>query len=134
MVKRRVPWALVSHSTVETARFLISQAGSVQAAHGAVTRAAKGLKQKRGRPAEGADPWWLWVAYEIQQKELCSDHQALCRAADRAYGAEAVDLKAALVRRLRRKMRGARFAQLKSRPSDESHLLINIFGTSRADR
>jgi hypothetical protein len=112
MANREVPWVFTSRSATETARFLISQANnSVQAAHSAVARAAKELKKKHGRPPEGADPWWLFVAYQIQQQEHCKDSQALCRAADLAYKDEAVDEKAAMVRRLKRKLKGAGLAR-----------------------
>jgi hypothetical protein len=96
------PYSIYSRDPVETARALILQADGVKAAHDAVSRAAKELKGKPGKPGYD-DTVWLLIAHAIRKREKCSDNAALLKAADSAVrGREAVE---SMVRRLRRKLK-----------------------------
>lgn len=100
MAQRKLPWVMVSDDATKTARFLIDHAGGVQAAHDAVSRAAKELRRKQGRPAAN-DLHWLLIADAIRRHDGCSDTKALELAAHLASD----DVGAAtMVRRLRRKL------------------------------
>lgn len=108
MAEHKLPWVIVSEDATETARYLIQHAGGVQAAHDAVTRAAKKQKQKHGRPAS-ADTFWLLIADSIQRRDGCSDNAALNRIADLV---DANGDKISKVRRLRRKLGGKTLAEV----------------------
>lgn len=102
------PYSIYSRDPVETARALIMQAGNPKAAHDAVSRAAKELKGKRGKPAYN-DTQHLLIAHAIGKHEKCSDNIALWKTADLAVrGAKAAE---SMVRRLRRKLKRKSLAE-----------------------
>ena len=92
--------SIYSKSPTETARYLIMHAGGVQAAHDAVTRAAKNQKRKRGAPSK-PDDQWIVIAESLQRREGCSDNAALKQVAKSE----------AMLRRLRRKLKGKPLAE-----------------------
>jgi hypothetical protein len=112
MARRKVPWVLVSYGVTETARFLIQQAGGVQAAHDAVTRADRDdeaggiLKSKRKRRSIRADMLLVLAdCHQREQRELkknCTDNKALTQVATRMHeeGEDPESLRHYLTRRL----------------------------------
>jgi hypothetical protein len=110
MAIRKIPWVILSEDATDTARFLIQHAGGVQAAHDAITRAAK-LQRKHDhgrRPI--ADMHWLLIADGIRKRERCSDSAAIKRVADLCFKDSAEDEKNRLTRRLHRKLSGKSLA------------------------
>ena len=105
----RLLWIIESASATETAAHLIKQAGGVGAAHAAVARAAKAQKKAPSRPRI-ADQHWILVADAIQRRDSCTDNAALTRTAALCFKAEAVDARAAMVRRLRGRLAGGSLA------------------------
>ena len=99
---RKLPWVIVSESATETARYLIQQAGGVQAARDAVTRAAGQQKRKHGAPTK-PDEHWLLFAEAFQRQENCSDEAALRQIAEIVCGRGTAKSRA-MLRRLRRKL------------------------------
>ena len=108
---RKRPWVLVSYSPDETARCLLSQARSVQAAHEAITRNADWLRRpKRDVP----DAMLLLMARRYQRRHECSDNAALQWVANKRVKGDhpnPVEAKASLVRRLRRGLNKRSLAQ-----------------------
>jgi hypothetical protein len=104
----RRPWVLESYSAAETARLLIMQAGSAQAARDAITKANREQVATRTKWAtEAAHD--LLLADAIRRSDKCSDDAALKRlAAIRARTEAAAD---AMVRRLRRRLSGKTLSQ-----------------------
>jgi hypothetical protein len=103
------PWVIISESATETARFLISQAGGVQAAHDAVSRAASAQPKKEPGGAI-VDTHWLRLAAKLQTKGI-SDSAALRAVADRCFKEHAEVEKQSMIRRLRRKLNGRTIAE-----------------------
>jgi hypothetical protein len=99
-------WLLVSDSPDETARCLLYQTGSVQAAREAITRNAGCLKRpKRNVPNE----MLLLSARGFQRKHSCSDHAALSKVAQ--LSTKDIDAAATVLRRMRRALKGKTLAE-----------------------
>jgi len=128
---------IVANNAIDVARKLIAMCGgNVQAAHDAITRAARGQKRTRGKPKVD-DTGWILVAIALCRRDGCSDDKALKMVAGLRRVAGLVrnaDKAEAMIRRMRNKLAGGTLEDFAQSPhaqavggADFGAKLLNVF-------
>jgi hypothetical protein len=137
VVADKAKTVIVANDATDVARKLIAMCGgNVQAAHDAITRAARGQKRTRGKPNVD-DTGWILAAIALRRRDGCSDNEALKRVADLKRVAGLVrnaDKVEAMTRRMRNKLAGGTLEDFAQSPhaqaaggADFGAKILNIF-------
>jgi hypothetical protein len=131
VVADKAKTVIVANDATDVARKLIAMCGgNVQAAHDAISRAARAQKRTRGKPNVD-DTGWILAAIALRRRDGCSDNEALKRVAGLVRNADKVE---AMTRRMRNKLAGGTLEDFAQSPhaqaaggADFGAKILNIF-------